>query len=400
MPKIYPPTPDEDSDYHRGIKPYKSKHCLTKSSLELVHVPYRNFTLQYSSLTTYGYYPGAAERENQDSFCIKTHIQGNPNVHFFGVFDGHGQYGAECSNFVKDRFVEILSSDPTLLDDPLKAYNSAFLATNSELHNSEIDDALSGTTAITVLVVGDTLYVANVGDSRAVIAVNDGDQIVAEDLSMDQTPFRKDEYDRVKLYGARVLNIEQVEGFKDPNIQNWVMKKVMMAILRGCGFRMECILGLHLQGVHLFFVVASDGVFKFLSSQTVVNMQNTKIPGMLVLQLLENRINFGWSMKIELMILQSSNSGIATDGDVDYRPRMWVSRKEQMVIVFRNQDSLWQIVSRLRDILITRLMISLLNIMKFVKVKYFSSDLAPVYPKHVKEMNPVSSDSEKSHKQV
>ncbi|KAK8619720.1 hypothetical protein V6N13_136001 [Hibiscus sabdariffa] len=166
--------------------------------------------IQCSALTQHGYYPDTVERENQDSFCIKTQIQGNPNVHFFGVFDGHGQIGARCSNFVKDRLIEMLSGDFALLDDPQKAYNSAFLATNSELHNSEIDDTTSVTTSIIVLVVGDTIYVANVGDSRAVMVVKDGDRILAE----DQTPFRKDEYERVKLCGARVLSVDQVEGLK------------------------------------------------------------------------------------------------------------------------------------------------------------------------------------------
>ncbi|MBA0797679.1 hypothetical protein Gohar_008351, partial [Gossypium harknessii] len=296
-------TSDEDSGHHqRGIRPYKNKDGLTQRSLELVHVPSHNFTLQYSSLTQNGYYPDTTDRENQDSFCIKTQIQGNPNVHFFGVFDGHGQYGAQCSNFVKDKLVEILSSDPTLLDDPLKAYNSAFLATNSELRDSEIDDALSRTTAITVLVVGDTLYVANVGDSRAVIAVKDGDRILAEDLSVDQTPFRKDEYDRVKLFGARVLSVDQVEGLKDPDIQHWGDEEshggdpprlwVPNGMYPGTAFTRSVgdstaekigviavpeISIVRLTPSHLFFVVASDGVFEFLSSQTVVNMATAKV---------------------------------------------------------------------------------------------------------------------------
>ncbi|XP_038991674.1 probable protein phosphatase 2C 35 [Hibiscus syriacus] len=352
----YPSTPDEDSGHHRGIKPYNSKHILTKSSLELVHVASHNFSLHYSSLTQHGYYPDAAERKNQDSFCIKTHIQGNPNVHFFGVFDGHGEYGAECSNFVKDRLVEILSSDPTLLDDPLKAYNSAFLATNSELHNSEIDDVLSGTTAITVLVVGDILYVANVGDSRAVIAVNDGDRIVAEDLSMDQTPFRKDEYDRVKLYGARVLDIEQVEGLKDPNIQHWGDEEsndgdpprlwVPNGMYPGTAFTRSVgdstaenigvtavpeISIVRLTPSHLFFVVASDGVFQFLSSQTVVNMAAeykdprdacAAIAGESYKLWLERENRTDDITIVIVQIKGLSNSGIAaTDGDVNYMPR-------------------------------------------------------------------------------
>ena len=288
----YPPSSGGDSrDYS-----LHAKHILTQRSLEKVPVPSHNFYLEYSVLTQRGYYPDSPDKENQDSFCIKTQIQGNPNIHFFGVFDGHGQFGTQCSNFVKDRLVEKLADDPTLADDPLRAFNSAFSDTNSELHNSGIDDSMSGTTAITVLVIGDTLYVANVGDSRAVVAVKDGNSIVAQDMSLDQTPFRKDEYERVKLAGARVLSVDQVEGLKDPNIQAWGDEEsdggdpprlwVQNGMYPGTAFTRSVgdstaekigvvadpeISVFQLSANHLFFVVASDGVFEFLSSQAVVN---------------------------------------------------------------------------------------------------------------------------------
>jgi serine/threonine protein phosphatase PrpC len=59
--------------------------------------------------------------------------------------------------------------------------------------NSAIDDTLSGTTAITVLFIQDTLYVANVGDSRAIVATRNPEtgEIQAAPLSDDQTPYRK-----------------------------------------------------------------------------------------------------------------------------------------------------------------------------------------------------------------
>uniref|UniRef100_A0A5B6YSP9 protein-serine/threonine phosphatase n=1 Tax=Davidia involucrata TaxID=16924 RepID=A0A5B6YSP9_DAVIN len=272
------------------------KHILTNTSLDIVRIPSHNFWLEYTVLTQRGYYPDTPDKENQDSFCIRTNLQGNPNVHFFGVFDGHGSFGAECSNFVKNRLVEILSNDPTLLEDPLKACNSAFLATNDELHNSHIDDSMSGTTAITVLVVGDKLYIANAGDSRAVIAVKDGNRIVAENLSCDHNPFRRDEYERVKRCGARVMNIDQLEGTKNPEIQEWdeeadggdpprVWAQNEMypgtAFTRSVGDREAEMIGVvadpevsmvQLTNKHPFFVVASDGVFDFLSSQIVVDM--------------------------------------------------------------------------------------------------------------------------------
>lgn len=297
----YPSSSNEDSGEFESNDPYsfQRKHLqLTERSLECVPVPSHDFRLEYSVHSQRGYYPDSLDKENQDSYCIKTQLQGNPNIHFFGVFDGHGQFGTQCSNFVKDRVVEILADDPALLDDPVKAYNSAFLATNSELHNqAEIDDSMSGTTAITVLVVGHTLFVANVGDSRAIIAVKDGNRIVAEDLSRDQTPFRKDEYERVRLCGARVLSVDQVEGIKDPDIQTWGDEESEggdpprlwvqngmypgTAFTRSVGDRTAERIGVvadpevsvvDLTPNHLFFVVASDGVFEFLSSQAVVNM--------------------------------------------------------------------------------------------------------------------------------
>ncbi|KAG6664387.1 hypothetical protein CIPAW_02G089700 [Carya illinoinensis] len=293
------PTSDGESREYREATPYsvQGKHILTQIPLESVSVPSHNFHLDYSVLTQRGYYPDSPDKQNQDSFCIRTQIQGNPNIHFFGVFDGHGHYGAECSNFVKDRLVEILADDPSLSDDPVKAFNSAFLATNRELHDSDIDDSLSGTTAITVLVVGNTLFVANVGDSRAVIAVKDGNRIVAEDLSNDQTPFRKDECERVKQSGARVLTVDQVEGFSDPSIQTWGDEESHgfdpprlwvqdethpgAAFTRSVGDWTAEQIGVvavpevsvvQVSANDLFFVVASDGVFEFLSSREVVNM--------------------------------------------------------------------------------------------------------------------------------
>jgi serine/threonine protein phosphatase PrpC len=66
-----------------------------------------------------------------------------------------------------------------------KAYNLAFLATNNELHKNETDDCMSGTSTMTVLVIRDTLYVANVCDLRVVLTVKYENKIVTGDLSSD-----------------------------------------------------------------------------------------------------------------------------------------------------------------------------------------------------------------------
>ncbi|CAI9762667.1 unnamed protein product [Fraxinus pennsylvanica] len=329
-----------DNKEELGVYPGQNKHILANSLVEIVNVPSHNFRLEYSVLTQRGHYPETPGKENQDSYCIKKNIQGNPDVHFFGVFDGHGQFGTECSNFVKDRLVEILSNDAALLVDPDKAYSTAFSATNDELHNSDIDDSMSGTTAITALMIGDKLYVANVGDSRAVLAVKEANKIVAQDLSRDQTPFRVDECERVKLCGARVLSVDQVEGLKDPRIQSWGDEETEggdpprlwvqdgmypgTAFTRSVGDRLAEKIGVvadpevsvvELTAKHPFFVVASDGVFEFLPSQTVVDMLHLSMPKM---DVVKEMLGQGTPDMLQISIISLLTSDAAIHRTLDF----------------------------------------------------------------------------------
>ncbi|KAI3885746.1 hypothetical protein MKX03_024019 [Papaver bracteatum] len=274
-----------------------SSQFLPPDGSRTVKVPSENYDLKYSYLSQRGFYPEALDKANQDSFCIHTPFGTNPDDHFFGVFDGHGEFGAQCSQFTKRKVCENLLRNGRFHMDAVEACHSAFLATNTQLHEDTIDDTMSGTTAITILVRGRTIYVANAGDSRAVIAETRGKDIVAVDLSIDQTPFRTDELERVKLYGARVLTLDQIEGLKNPDIKCWGTEEsddgdpprlwVQNGMYPGTAFTRSIgdsvaesigvvatpeIVVLELTPENPFFVIASDGVFEFLSSQSVVDM--------------------------------------------------------------------------------------------------------------------------------
>ncbi|GAB4852627.1 hypothetical protein Ancab_016841 [Ancistrocladus abbreviatus] len=274
-----------------------SAQFLPPEGSRTVRVPSANYELRYSFLSQRGYYPDALDKANQDSFCIHTPFGTDPNDHFFGVFDGHGEYGAQCSQFVKRKLCENLLRNSRFHVDAVEACHAAFLTTNSQLHADSLDDSMSGTTAITILVRGRRLYVANTGDSRAVIAQRQGKDIVAVDLSIDQTPFRADELERVKFSGARVLTLDQIEGLKNPDVQCWGTEEaddgdpprlwVPTGMYPGTAFTRSIgdsvaetigvvanpeIIVLEVTPDYPFFVVASDGVFEFLSSQNVVEM--------------------------------------------------------------------------------------------------------------------------------
>ena len=60
----------------------------------------------------------------------------------------------------------------------------------------------SGSCANVCLIVGDICYIANVGDSRAIMSSNGG--TVVEPLSKDHKPSEKDEYNRIISGGGSV----------------------------------------------------------------------------------------------------------------------------------------------------------------------------------------------------
>lgn len=66
----------------------------------------------------------------------------------------------------------------------------------------------------------DVLYACNVGDSRVIIASEvDGDLKFCP-LSSDQTPYRRDERERLKKCGAVIRTVNQIEGL-EPIHENW-----------------------------------------------------------------------------------------------------------------------------------------------------------------------------------
>lgn len=283
-----------------------------------LHLPAAGLHLRYAFLSQRGYYPDSPDKANQDAVRAAEGLGGNAETHFFGVFDGHGEFGTECAQFVKDKLPTVLAGEATLASDPDKALHSALVDVNTQLHAAPIDDTLSGTTACCALLQGRTLYIANVGDSRAVIAErlaagstpaseaseaaassssSSATELVARDLSQDQTPFRLDECHRVLQAGARVLTLDQLEGLKDPGLPCWTNEADCdgdpprlwspnglfpgTAFTRSIGDSAAEDIGVipdpevsatQLGPQHAFAVLATDGVWEFISSQKAVEI--------------------------------------------------------------------------------------------------------------------------------
>ena len=201
-----------------------------------VPVKFGNYKLRYAWVSQRGFYPDEPDKANQDAhvevenFCAE---QGVEDMHLFGVFDGHGKTGTECAQWARDQVpLELASCLEENPDDMERSFKEAFLKVNKSLHkNRQIDDKMSGTTAIVVLVNKGTLHVANVGDSRAIVAQMLDSKLTAYSLSQDQTPFRKDERERCKR--AANPNPNRKNPNRNPN-PNPNPKQVQAC---GCGHR-------------------------------------------------------------------------------------------------------------------------------------------------------------------
>jgi protein phosphatase 2C family protein 2/3 len=131
-----------------------------------------------------------------------------PRCSFFAVYDGHG--GSACADFLRDQLHQLIVRDENFPGDPKLAIERGLLEAEAMFlewahqQSRPNDDFVerSGTCAIIVLIVGDICYVANVGDSRAIMSADGGSKILV--LSKDHKPEDDDETKRIEAGGGQI----------------------------------------------------------------------------------------------------------------------------------------------------------------------------------------------------
>ncbi|KAM4536488.1 protein phosphatase 1K, mitochondrial isoform 1-T2 [Odontesthes bonariensis] len=140
-------------------------------------------------------------KQNEDRLRI-AHI--HDNLLYFAVFDGHGgPHAADyCYTFMEKFIRDALEED----DDLERVLKKAFLDADKALHThlgyfNNASFLTAGTTAtVAMLRDGVELVVGSVGDSRAMLCRKGR----AKKLTIDHTPDRKDEIQRIKRLGGFV----------------------------------------------------------------------------------------------------------------------------------------------------------------------------------------------------
>ncbi|EEF40718.1 protein phosphatase 2c, putative [Ricinus communis] len=119
---------------------------------------------------------------------------------FYGVFDGHG--GIDAASFTKKNILNYIVEDSQFPSSTKKAIKSAFVRADHALADAKSVDSSSGTTALTVLILGRTMLIANAGDSRAVL----GKRGRAIELSKDHKPSCTSERLRIERLGGVIYD--------------------------------------------------------------------------------------------------------------------------------------------------------------------------------------------------
>lgn len=129
-------------------------------------------------------------KEKKDLKCI-----------FGGLFDGHG--GTSCASYLSKNLGPILKKNlegKSLESDTeiFNAINATCLALDEDWHNDETLDS-SGSTGSFIVIIENTLWSSNIGDSRIVLNENGSAIQLSEDAQVSNPKFASDAEDRGAL---------------------------------------------------------------------------------------------------------------------------------------------------------------------------------------------------------
>jgi len=198
----------------------------------------------------------------EDTYQAVTTLDGDSKKAFYGVFDGHG--GHACSEYTAENLHKLILKHK-YAEQPLPSLKSGFKQLDHDwLSLADRNGLDDGSTVISCLIVGGTIYVANVGDSRAVLS-SSGKAVA---MSNDHKPNREDEKKRIEKLGGRIIHYGtwRVEG--------------VLAVTRAIGDRrlktyvsaVPEISERKISDSDEFLILASDGVWDVFKDQDAVDI--------------------------------------------------------------------------------------------------------------------------------
>jgi len=248
---------------------------------------------------------GSVAKINQDRAIAIWPFLNDKRCALLGVFDGHGKQGDGVSQFVKDNLPGLIEEHEQVHSKPAVALKESYVACDEELAASTVEASVSGSTAVTVLVKDRTYWVANAGDSRAVIGRWTSGQkgMTAHDVSFDQKPDTPAEMKRIIAAGGHVTPA----GTNGSPARVWHNFRGL-AMARSIGDHNAATVGVIAEpdvNQYTFddkdavMVIASDGVWELLDSQQVIDIvaQNYGSPTESIVDAIIEQAAYMWKVE-------------------------------------------------------------------------------------------------------
>ena len=231
------------------------------------------------------------KENNQDNYFIFKNFAEHKDYIYMSVCDGHGVEGHFVSEFIKEvlpyYMSENLKERNILKETELvhKIITETFLIVNNMLvDNENINSLFSGSTCVSVIFTPERLIVPNIGDSRAVLGRFDKatGKYKAIELSRDHKPTEKDEAKRILENDGRIQPFIEDGEFVGPQ-RVWIKDEEVpgLAMTRSFGDRVAATVGVVSEPEikefifdenDKFMIIASDGIWEFISSQECIDM--------------------------------------------------------------------------------------------------------------------------------
>lgn len=166
---------------------------------------------------------GISRKYNQDRVSIILNIMKNGiRASFFAIYDGHG--GATCCDFLTQNLHQYVFNSKYFPAHPrqaliegMKLAQSKFIESTKALYRQKKEIDRSGSCAIILLIVGDDCYIANLGDSRAILSTCSGKPMYS--LSRDHKPTDPGEQARILKEGGKIYRTQMIKLRKQSEME-------------------------------------------------------------------------------------------------------------------------------------------------------------------------------------
>ncbi|XP_068648635.1 probable protein phosphatase 2C 27 isoform X2 [Aristolochia californica] len=194
-------------------------------------------------------------------------------VSFYGVFDGHGGKGA--ADFVRDNLPKVIVEDEDFPLELEKAVARSFISTDAK--TCSLQSILSsGTTALTAMIFGRSLLVANAGDCRAILSRRG----MAVEMSKDHRPSYAKEERRIKSLGGYI----DIDGYLNGELNvtralgDWHIQGMKSETESGGPLSAEPELKvITLTKEDEFLIIGTDGVWDVFTNQNAVDFARRRL---------------------------------------------------------------------------------------------------------------------------